>query len=560
MGNFRPASDLIEKTRNKRIRTFLWWLACIVGITLVLYWRRPDAFYNPQLWAEDGEVFFTQAFFEGIKPMVKPYRGYFHALGRVVAWIGSWLPVRYAPHWYEFAAWGMLVFISGYLFSARFPFKNALKFLLGLTLVSTTADNEVFFNVANWVTVTSFLWLLLAISNAPQSRLQVIFDTTVLILVGLSSPFVICLWPIFLLRWATQRTSHNLRLLGLSLIVATIQFWNMPARAGVGALSIKISPLLADILISHFGFMFLGEQISQLQLNDVLRIYGVISMAGFLGGLTWHAIKTRNWPMLTILSGGILATTLSIYVMREHNPAIMMYWSGRHFFIPAVIVPWALLLSKIKPRYLKWIPLTMIYAAFVFLTPGNKAQVFPDLDWAGHVSLCTGTQPLCKIPINPVWDPPRWFAYMDSHVIAMPTLQNAFSSRFGSTIELLGYDVEQTPSEVALDLIWRARDSMKTDYKYFVHLYDPNDSAKIIVQADMMPLAWQYPTSKWVSREIVSDSVVLPLTILQPGQYKVAVGWYDPNLPNLDRLPAYNDEEQNWPDNRVILPLTVVIP
>jgi len=409
-----PAKPSLSiKLRTLSSSSLMWCFACVVAVTAILYWRRPDAFYNPQFWAEDGSRFFTGAFFIGARSLVIPLAGFFHTLARLVAWIGSWIPVRYAPHWYGAASWALLVSMISYIFSARFSLSNRQKLLLGLALVATTADNEVFFNLANWATITSLFWLLLAASNEPQSQRQALFDIAVLILAGLNSPFVICLWPTFLLRWWVRRTAHNGRLLALSLAVAVIQVWNMPTRITAGGIFPQLSSSFVDVLICRFGFMFLGEQVYRLELTDPLRICGLATISGFYGGLFWHAVRQKNWSLVTILGGGILAELLSLYVMR--NSLIpMMHSAGRHFFIPAVTVTWALLLSNLRPRHLSWSPLTLILIAFLFLTPSSKNQILPDLDWAGHVAQWRGTQLLCKIPINPVWDPPAWFAYMNS--------------------------------------------------------------------------------------------------------------------------------------------------
>lgn len=232
----------------------LGWWSCVIGVTVVLYWRRPDAFYNPQLWAEDGSRFFSSAFSRESRSLFFPYAGYFHILARLIAWIGSWLPVRYVPQWYTFASWVFLVCILGYIFSARFTWHWSTKFLMGLALVVTTVDNEVFFNLSNWATLSSFFWLLLSVSNEPQFKRQRLFDILLMILTGLNSPFAICLWPLFLLRWGISRTSHNVSLFGTSLIVAILQVWNMSARINDGGVFPEITPVFADAAIYRFGF------------------------------------------------------------------------------------------------------------------------------------------------------------------------------------------------------------------------------------------------------------------------------------------------------------------
>ncbi len=536
--------------------SWLGCLMCIAGLTASLYWRRPDAFYNPQLWAEDGAIFFPDAFFQGLKSLVIPYAGYFHILARFVAWLGSLLPVRYVPHWYEFASWLLLVGIIVYIFSRRFPFGGGLKLLLGLALVATTADNEVFFNLANWAFLCSFFWLLLSVSSEPQSRGQSLFDVFLLTLAGLNTPFAVCLWPLFLLRWGIRRTRHSLILFGLSLIVAAIQFWNMPGRIEAGGMIPAMSRTFADVLIYRFGFIFLGEHIYKLQLTDPLRFLVLIGMGVFYGGLIWLALRKKNWPALSIISGGLVAAALSLYVMRQ-IPAALIHSAGRHFFIPAVTLAWGLLLTDNKPNYWRWVPLAMIFTAFLFFTPAYKNEVWPDLDWAGKTAQCVGTRPECRIPVNPVWNPPVWFATMSSHVFRVPATSKSMSERFGEQIGLVGYEGSQNSTTLDLKLIWRALGKMQGDYAYFVVLFSPGDPTRIHIQEEM-PLNGQYPTSRWLLREVITDEVTLSLTPLQPGEYQIGVGWYDPASPDKVPLPAYEPSTgRTWNDNLVVLPLKI---
>ncbi|MBE2201696.1 MAG: hypothetical protein IAE79_24000 [Anaerolinea sp.] len=532
--------------------TWLWWMICVGGVTAVLYWRRPDAFYNPQFWAEDGNIFFTNAYFLGDKSLITPYAGYFHTLARIVAWVGSYLPVQYAPHWYTAAAWGMFIFIITYLFSARFPFQNNLKFLLGLALVVTTADNEVYFNLANWATITSIIWLLLAISNEPDSHRQAIFDAALLLLTGLNSPFSISLWLLFLLRWIIRRTDHSLKLWLASLLVALIQIWHMFARAATET-GVLAFPVLRDGILYRFGFLFLGETIYGVPLTNISRSLILAAMIGLYGYLLWHAMKQKNWPVLTILAGGILSATLSLYVMR-YNPSGLMYSAGRHFYIPAVTLVWALLLVT-DTR--KWLPLFATFIAFLFLTPGSKNQVLPDMNWAEETAKCIGTQPLCLISTNPVLEPPVWWAAIDSHVFEAPAMDVVFVSQFGEHIELLGYNAVQDDTAVHLQFVWRSSGKMQDDYKFLIQLVDDDDPNRIVIQNDLAPLDGQYPTSSWLEQEVVIDPVILPLETIPAGQYQIMVGWYNPQIGV--QLTAYDAQQRRWKSDWVALPLAVEV-
>ena len=141
-------------------------------------------------------------------------------------------------------------------------------------------------------------------------------------------------------------------------------------------------------------------------------------------------------------------------------------------------------------------------------------------------------------------------------VFDVPALQTATDATFDGQLTLWGYDTERAGAELRLTLVWGALAAPRGDYKYFVHVFDPAD-ARIVAQADAMPRAFTYPTTQWAAGEVVTDTVTLDLAAVPAGAYQVAVGWYDPQAPDLARLPAYDAQGRRLAQDRVVLPLTV---
>jgi hypothetical protein len=59
--------------------------------------RRPSVLLLPQFWADDGPAFFQQALEFGPRALLVPHGGYYHTAIRLVALLGSALPVSLAP-------------------------------------------------------------------------------------------------------------------------------------------------------------------------------------------------------------------------------------------------------------------------------------------------------------------------------------------------------------------------------------------------------------------------------------------------------------------------------
>lgn len=108
---------------------------------------------------------------------------------------------------------------------------------------------------------------------------------------------------------------------------------------------------------------------------------------------------------------------------------------------------------------------------------------------------------------------------------ALPPMQFESGASFGP-MTLAGYDASTTADSLELILYWRQTGAAATDYKYFVHLFNPEDET-IAAQADGFPAIL---TSQWAKDEVVSVSVSLPLAELEPSAiYNIGVGWYDPD-------------------------------
>ncbi|MDY7041634.1 MAG: 6-pyruvoyl-tetrahydropterin synthase-related protein, partial [Chloroflexota bacterium] len=113
------------------------------------------------------------------------------------------------------------------------------------------------------------------------------------------------------------------------------------------------------------------------------------------------------------------------------------------------------------------------------------------------------------------------------HVYTEPQMQAWVDVDFGEAMQLLGYDLVQNDGELRLTLHWRALSPMDVDYRVFVHLFDPA-TEHIVAQFDGMPLHGTYSTSWWLPGEVLSDRITLSLADVPPGDYRLAVGVYDP--------------------------------
>jgi hypothetical protein len=132
----------------------------------------------------------------------------------------------------------------------------------------------------------------------------------------------------------------------------------------------------------------------------------------------------------------------------------------------------------------------------------------------------------------------------------VPANTVSLDARFGNEIRLLGYRLAQAPARLHLQLYWRPERRMKTNFKIFVHVFDPATGVPV-AQSDTMPLNWTYPTTYWGLDETVVDLITISLADVPPGEYSLALGIYHPL--NGERLSVLTRSGEAPTDNRLVL-------
>ncbi|MCP5094457.1 MAG: YfhO family protein [Chloroflexi bacterium] len=93
-------------------------------------------------------------------------------------------------------------------------------------------------------------------------------------------------------------------------------------------------------------------------------------------------------------------------------------------------------------------------------------------------------------------------------------------------ITLRGYRWWTRGSTLQINLTWHSQVENPGDYKEFIHLID--ESGTIVRQYDAVPCQWACPTPQWQQNTLIHDSATLDLWGLPAGQYRLALGLYEP--------------------------------
>ena len=129
--------------------------------------------------------------------------------------------------------------------------------------------------------------------------------------------------------------------------------------------------------------------------------------------------------------------------------------------------------------------------------------------------------------------------------------------RLDGGIELVGYDLAPERDEIELTLYWRvtpgAARSSAPDYQVLLHLLDANGSQ--IAGADGPPVEGLYPTSQWLSGQLIADRRRIQVPAGSTAA-TLRVGLYD--LATMQRLAVVDAGRATVSDNAILLPVPAV--
>ena len=115
----------------------------------------------------------------------------------------------------------------------------------------------------------------------------------------------------------------------------------------------------------------------------------------------------------------------------------------------------------------------------------------------------------------------------DSVRVTIPAQLNRLTTRHQSalayhpSLQLVGWQIDQSASAVIVTLIWQKTGPLSADYTTFIHLLDADGT--LLTQQDRPPAG--YPTRDWRDGELIRDQFTLSYT----GRFtQLRTGWYDP--------------------------------
>jgi hypothetical protein len=357
----KSLEDFLISAKNHHIA---WLSINFLALAVLVVSHRPDAVIHPQFWAEDGHVFYHDAYENGFVSLIYPLGGYLNTFSRIVALLAVQFPLNLGPLIFVFFAFLVQMFppmlvLSNWMDVAipSIPMQVALAYFY--VLMPNCWEINLNLTDAQWhLAIVSFL--IIALTRREWSRM-IWIDAAILLISGLSGPFSIFLFPISVFDYVNTRSRKHLIYASVLTSAALIQilFIIFSSTTARGSEPLGIS-----------GYRFCEILINQIMLG------------GMLGNLLMSVIIveiTPYWQFCCLLLALFFLTVLGIVL--KSSPGI---------FRRGVVFATLLFLAALKSPYLlvpghKWLIMTL---------PGHgmRYYIIPSLVWFATILLCVSSK------------------------------------------------------------------------------------------------------------------------------------------------------------------------
>jgi hypothetical protein len=420
-------------------------LAAVLAVVLVL--RRPDAILNPQFWAEDGRIYFSEQLTLGFwSALLKGYKGFPYAAERGIAALGSAVPLVEVP-----LAYNVVSIVVTALAMATFSVPgfrhlihgNALRVITCLAIVCIPAGQELVATATNvgwWLMV----WLVfLSVVRAPRALALNIGWCVGGALAVLSTPLAPVAAPLWVLRavhgaWGRRASDLSFALVQLTTLFALVLLTAL--GAGDYLLADASIALLKGGALTHWEPHHLTAGLRMLpyvtawtvdaallptnaypalrNLGTVQTIAPSLVLAAAIG-LAWRDLSARG-RMTVGLAAYLFVTSLLVTLIGRHDlvrgfealPAAHLQrvelLSHRYRLLPHAALVLAVAAIIDSARHVRTRSVAIAFACAGLLTWAPEFRIPPYLDeqwpvWAAKLEqkLASGNRDPMVIPINP---------------------------------------------------------------------------------------------------------------------------------------------------------------
>lgn len=394
---------------NKIKSDQVFYFIAIAAISIIVFVaRRPDIILNPQFWAEDGKIWFEQAYNMGpMRSILLPQNGYYQTISKIVASASLALPLYAAPLFFNLMALLVRSLMVAYILSPRLDrYPLAGRMLLSAYILLMPHLSEVHANVTNTHWYLS-IWLLMVLISKPATGIYWrIHDYLILIIAGLSGPFIIFMAPVILLRildgeialnpismtktLARKMTPFSVTFFLIFLIQMIAILFTVDAGRSDAPLGANFKTLFSILSAKIFaGFILTEAGVDSLWdmhvINAAVTLLGLSFLVFILIRGDWREKSLAIFPVL------VIAFSLARPMISLDQPQwpMIRHAGERYLLIPHVL--WmALLLIGIGKLHAYQAQRALFVAACIIVSVtgflGFRLPPLPESNWIDQVS------------------------------------------------------------------------------------------------------------------------------------------------------------------------------
>lgn len=389
--------------------------------------RRPDALFNAQFWAEDGNFWYPQAYaLGGAHALVLPEAGYFQTYSRLISWIAVAFPLLYAPLIFALAAIAAQMLPPLLLVSTRFDILLPdwrVRWALIALYLALPGPGEIDANLTNAQWHLSVAMLLILLGSPPYGKWAHGFDLVLLLIGGLTGPFSLFLLPIiayawWMTRWSREHATRLLLFFVIDAITAGIQLFALLfLTSDRHHVSLVLTRENLSLLV-HFlgGQLVLGftlgtwgyTQIQPTALWQHAWIPGALTLA--LAALFVLALLKAPWELKAFIAFACFQLAATLLLVSDPTTVWSIFavpgLAERYCATPLLAVGATLiwLATRADWRVLQCVALGVLFLTLLVGIPRDWAYTpYTDLHWAAYVARFEALPhgAAIAIPINP---------------------------------------------------------------------------------------------------------------------------------------------------------------
>lgn len=398
---------------------FRWQVIIFVAVLFAIFTRLPGALLHPQFFAEDGWVWYQQAYnLHWWRSLAIAQAGYMQTLPRLVAGIALLLPMQWAPLIMNVAGAIIQALPVCALLSRRCAPWGSLpvRMLMAALYIAIPDAPEIHVVLTNAMWHLALLQALLALSLSPRSWRGRILDIILFAIGGITGPFCILLLPVVVAYWWFRRQRWTLVVLALMFagtVIQVLSILHAVKRPGapLGVTAIRFLRIIA-------GSIFIDSMVGSGGPNLRIPLLVVAAIAG-LAILLWG---WRSAP----LAGRLFIVFAIVVLMAELRDPLLL---------PGATPRWKVLADAMGIRY--WfLPSLMFLWCAVWCVSAGKSKL---TRFAGLAVLLLMPIGVARKWIYPPW-PPSQFGAEVEHFKSLKSGEHMTFSVYdpgGRTMELI---------------------------------------------------------------------------------------------------------------------------